>query len=85
VILCPHGVLGPQDIQLDNPVRNEEAGPFRTRKAKVIAQFECAYLRDLLREHRGNISRAAAAAGKNRRAFWALMRKHQITVQPHNA
>jgi two-component system response regulator GlrR len=85
VVLCPQTVLGPQDIQLGHAVRIGEGDLFQARKAKVIAQFERAYLHDLLREHHGNISRAATAAGKNRRAFWALMRKHQISVQPQPA
>jgi molybdenum-dependent DNA-binding transcriptional regulator ModE len=29
----------------------------------------------------GNISRAARAAQKSRRAFWELIRKHQIDVK----
>jgi DNA-binding NtrC family response regulator len=82
VVLCPQTVLGPQDIQLGHAVCIEEGDHFQARKAKVVAQFERAYLHDFLREHHGNISRAATAAGKNRRAFWALMRKHQISVQP---
>ncbi len=85
VVLCPQTLLGPHDLQLGHAVRIEKGDHFQARKAKVIAQFERAYLHDLLREHHGNISRAATAAGKDRRAFWALMRKHQISVQPQPA
>src|SRR3989442_154546 len=59
VVLCPETVLGPQDIQLGQAVQIEEGDLFQARKAKVIAQFERAYLHDLLCEHHGNISRAA--------------------------
>jgi DNA-binding NtrC family response regulator len=31
--------------------------------------------------HRGNISRAAESAQKNRRAFWQLIQKHKIDVE----
>ena len=85
LVLCSKNVLGPEDIQLRQAVQVEERDLFQARKAKVVAQFERAYLHDLLREHHGNISRAATAAGKNRRAFWELMRKHQISVQPQSA
>ena len=47
-------------------------------KAKAVARFEAGYIRDMLRLHEGNISRAARAAGKNRRAFFELIRKHRI-------
>jgi len=36
---------------------------------------------DLLVAHRGNISKAAEAAQKERRTFWELLRKHNIDVQ----
>ena len=35
----------------------------------------------MLHLHQGNISRAARAADKNRRAFWELIRKHGIDAQ----
>jgi len=77
VVLCPRSVLEPEDIQL--PLRVEEGGCFQTAKAKVISEFERAYLQSFLPEHDGNITAAAMAAGKDRRAFWHLMRKHHIS------
>jgi DNA-binding NtrC family response regulator len=44
------------------------------------AQFERAFVRDLLIANDGNITRAAQAGHKNRRAFWELIRKHGIDV-----
>ncbi len=55
---------------------------FKKAKARVIEQFEKRYIEDLLLSCRGNISRAAEASQKNRRAFWELIRKHGIDV-PH--
>jgi two-component system response regulator GlrR len=55
------------------------AGSTSLREAK--ARFERAYIEDLLMAHQGNISKAARAAHKNRRAFWELIRKHQIDVE----
>jgi two-component system, NtrC family, response regulator GlrR len=49
------------------------------RKKQVIAQFEQAYLKEIMLTHDGNITKAAQAAGKNRRAFWQLLRKYDIT------
>ena len=41
-------------------------------------EFERNYISTLLTTHRGNVSRAARQAGKDRRAFFELMRKHHI-------
>lgn len=54
--------------------------PFKMVKAKAIEQFEKRYIQELLASHQGNISRAAEAVHKNRRAFWELIRKYKIDV-----
>lgn len=51
---------------------------FQEAKAKCIAEFERDYIQELLRLHLGNITRAARAAQKDRRAFWQLIRKHRL-------
>ena len=56
--------------------------PFRAAKARIVTEFERRYLKTMLRHHQGNISKAARAADKNRRAFWQLMRKHEIAAEP---
>ena len=53
---------------------------FHDAKMKMIAAFEKTYIERLLLAHHGNISQAARAAQKNRRAFWELVRKYQIDV-----
>jgi two-component system, NtrC family, response regulator GlrR len=53
---------------------------FKEAKAARIAQFEKTYLLDVLSSCNGNITQAARVARKNRRAFWQLVRKHQIDV-----
>jgi DNA-binding NtrC family response regulator len=40
-----------------------------------------ALIEEFLAASHGNISQAAAAARKNRRAFWQLIRKHKIDTQ----
>ncbi len=57
--------------------------PFREAKGKVIERFERAYITAALGRHSGNIAMAARAAQKHRRAFWALMRKHEIDAAPY--
>jgi len=44
----------------------------------VIEEFERAYLSELLATHQGNISKAARAARKERRAFQRLLHKHGL-------
>lgn len=51
-------------------------------KRNIVAQFERAYLSASLARSSGNITQAARAAGKHRRAYWALMRKHAIDPEP---
>jgi transcriptional regulator with GAF, ATPase, and Fis domain len=53
-------------------------GSFQTLKAKVIDEFERTYLAELLSVHQGNISQAARAAKKERRAFQRLLHKHGL-------
>jgi DNA-binding NtrC family response regulator len=54
---------------------------FQQAKNRMVEQFEKTYIKGLLLSHHGNISWAAKAAQKNRRAFWELIRKHHISVQ----
>ncbi|GAA4333502.1 hypothetical protein GCM10023144_24860 [Pigmentiphaga soli] len=58
-----------------------EVEPFRSAKARIVTEFERHYVTGLLSRHQGNISQAARAARKNRRAFWQLMRKHDIAAE----
>ncbi len=59
----------------DKPSTQES---FHTAKVRAVARFEKAYLQQILSLHQGNITKAAQAAQKNRRAFWQLVRKHGI-------
>lgn len=64
----------------DNDV-TVEVQSFQESKAQMITRFERSYIRDLMVLYRGNITHAARAAKKNRRAFWELMRKNKIDVR----
>lgn len=82
VVLCSGAILRPEDIRLPAAANVREGESFRALKAKVINQFERSYVLEILRVNNGNITRAAQAAGKDRRAFWEVMRKHHLNVAP---
>ena len=73
-------VIQAQEIDLpQSPADTERSGEsFREAKGRVVGHFERDYIRRLLTESGGNVSRAARMAQKNRRAFFQLMRKHNI-------
>ena len=62
------------------PPSEARAETFQQAKNKTVSQFERDYIQKLLLAHGGNITAAARAARKNRRAFWELIRKHRIDV-----
>lgn len=68
--------IGQQQMQTDI-----SGASFQETKARMIAQFEKIYIQKLLRAHQGNITKAAQAARKDRRALRHLIRKHKIDVQ----
>jgi DNA-binding NtrC family response regulator len=51
---------------------------FQHAKAEAVRRFERDYLQRVLRCAEGNVTRAAQLAGKERRAFGKLMKKHGI-------
>ena len=51
---------------------------YSTAKSMVLEQFERHYLSELIARTRGNVSQAARLAGKERRAFGKLLKKHGI-------
>jgi len=81
VVLCTQSYI--RDVDISLPVRAAEAAleSFQGAKDRIIAEFEKSYIERTLLMNHGNISRAARAAQKSRRAFWELIRKHQIDVK----
>ena len=53
---------------------------FKQAKARAVAEFECAFLRQLLACARGNISLAARMSHKDRSALKKLVKKHSIST-----
>lgn len=80
VVLCNEDTIQTKHIGLPRRVALESQKSFQEMKAEVITQFEVNYINSLLMAHGGNISKAAHAAQKNRRAFWQLINKHKIDV-----
>jgi DNA-binding NtrC family response regulator len=80
VVLGKGPVIQREDLVLS---RSETIGrqSLRQAKAKMVEAFEKTYIQGLLVAYQGNITRAAEAAQKNRRAFWQLIRRHHIDVQ----
>jgi len=81
VALTEARIIDEGDLALSTPLHRQEPETFHQVKTRMVAQFEQVYLKDILLAHGGNITKAAHAAGKHRRAFWQLLRKHGIKVQ----
>jgi two-component system, NtrC family, response regulator GlrR len=69
------------DIDLPKAPGGLDQGSFKMLKAKAVKEFETEYLQKLLALNEGNVAKAAKAAGKHRRAFQELLRKHRIDVR----
>jgi DNA-binding NtrC family response regulator len=51
---------------------------FREARAHAVTAFERSYIEEMLRYTAGNVTRAARLAGKDRRVFGRLMKRHNI-------
>jgi two-component system, NtrC family, response regulator GlrR len=82
IITAEGTAINPRDIQLatDPPVQIlPEPEPFKAAKARAVSAFERSYLSELISACDGNVSWAARRAQKNRRAFFALLKKYNMT------
>ena len=80
IVMTSSPTLQPKDIKL--PKANQSDGSrldcFRQAKTRAIEQFEFSYLTNILTAHGGNVTQAAKSAGKERRSFQRLLRKHGL-------
>jgi len=67
------------DPPLSSPPLEPGEGTFGEARARTLASFEKRYVEDMLRRSCGNVTRAAQLAGKDRRVFGRLMKRHNIT------
>ena len=54
---------------------------FRDAKARIVSDWEEQYLRNLLRIHHGNVSRAARAVKMSRNYLTELLHKHNLSAK----
>ncbi|MCA9735147.1 MAG: sigma-54-dependent Fis family transcriptional regulator [Deferribacteres bacterium] len=88
VISNNSGWIELDDIQFDSLMQNanaqsEKSLPFQQAKQKCIAEFENAYLQNLLAAKKGNVSAAARTAQKERSAFCRLLKKYDINAEEY--
>ena len=76
--MATRNVVQPGDIDLPGGMDS-----FKEEKHKVVSRFEYNYITNLLALHDGNISRAAKAAGMDRKNFWQLMKKHKVSADEY--
>lgn len=82
VIFSKNKVLSATDLGFGNDSKQEIAS-FKVAKTRIVNEFEVNYITNLLTVFNGNISEAARAAKKDRRAFWQLIKKHNIDVSSY--
>ena len=87
VTLSTGAVLDERDFDLSELNQLNPAAAGECLDAQV-ASFQCVCLKEFLARNGGNITRAAKAAGKSRRAFFELLRKHRLllpTLRAHSS
>ena len=78
LVLADHPEIEPSDLKVPDSTDKPEGSSFQDAKAHAVQAFERDFLEKALRAHAGNITHAARAVRKNRRAFWELLRKHDL-------
>jgi two-component system response regulator GlrR len=82
MILSPSPQISADELNIGTSVSHSKLPmpeSFQKAKNRTIQAFELSYLTELLRTHHGNISSAARAAGKERRALQRLLEKHGLS------
>src|SRR5262249_22281554 len=80
VVFCPGVQIQPEhmtdlpDAQSQRPAN----ATFRQARAHAVNAFERSYIEDMVRQAAGNVTLAARLAGKDRRVFGRLMKRHNI-------
>jgi DNA-binding NtrC family response regulator len=84
ILLSESNQVMPADLPPDMlaaPESRVAMGEFNAAKRRVIREFEVAYLKALLEQTQGNISRAAALAGLQRTALHRLLLRHGLNAE----
>ena len=80
VLLCDQQTIKVDHILLGHNEEHPIQESFQEMKSRAIRVFEKKYIEVLLSAYKGNITKAARAAQKERRTFWGLIRKHNIDI-----
>ena len=89
VHLARDGVIDVHDLELPGEAAagapppsessmSDSLRPYKSEKRRILDAFERHYLMRLMSEHHGNVSRAARAAGKERRDLGKLLKRHGV-------
>jgi DNA-binding NtrC family response regulator len=78
----PSAVLAPLASEAEH---SADLPPFQQAKQRAIDSWEREYLLRSMAEHGGNVSHAARAAGKERREFGKLLKKHALNPRAFQA
>ena len=81
VVLCPGTQIQPAhmvDLPAAAPAPKPVSDNFREARAVAVATFERRYVEAMLCRAAGNVTRAAQLAGKDRRVFGRLMKRHNV-------
>jgi DNA-binding NtrC family response regulator len=81
VVLSSSAMLDGEHLELPAAKASNEVhhiSSLQEAKASAVRDFERAYLVKLLAASKGNVTHAAKAAGKERRAFQRLIEKHKL-------
>jgi transcriptional regulator with GAF, ATPase, and Fis domain len=65
----------------ESSAKNIDSLPFKQAKSQVVDSFEKAYLSDLIKQHKGNVSKAAREAQLDRHHLKDLLKKHGIKAK----
>ena len=83
VVFCEGETIKEEHIIIPGINKDIPQQSFHEVKARMISQFEKSYIEGLLVAHQGNVTKAAQAAQKDRRAFCRLIRKYNIDVEKY--
>lgn len=78
-LLSNSDIIEPEDLIFTATSSHQSIlGPFRQAKLRQVEEFEKGYLREALKAHGGNVSKAAEESGLARQNFQVMMKKYGI-------
>ena len=83
--LCPGPVLDAADLDLPLNGSTQPSQSYKDQRERNNYEWEDRYLRQLIAQHRGNVSEAARAAGLDRKSVYRLLGKHGLSARGPSA